>query len=135
MKTKPKQLPINRLPSLQIITRPNDANPGGDIFGGWLMSHADIAGAIEASRFSEGHVATRSVKNFEFLQPLYVSDIVSFYTEMKAVGTTSMTVFIEVYAERLLEDSKNYLKIAEATIVYVAISKPGQKRILNKKIS
>ncbi len=68
-------------PVLRVVPRPNDANPNGDIFGGWLMSQADIAGAIEAVKTARGSVVTRAVQDFQFLKPIFVGDLVSFYAE------------------------------------------------------
>jgi acyl-CoA thioesterase YciA len=120
-------LPIDKQPALRITTRPNDANPDGDIFGGWLMSQIDIAGAIAAVRRSHGPVVTRAVKDLQFIEPLYVHDLVSFYSEVIHVGTTSITVAIEVFAQRL-KDYGVIHKIADATYVYVAVTHPGEKR-------
>lgn len=121
--------PTDREPTLRVTTRPNDANPKGDIFGGWLMSEIDIAGAVAAGQRAKGSVATVAVKELRFIQPLYVYDLVSFYAEVIAVGKTSITVKVEVFAQR---DRAAYddqpLKVSDATLVYVAISKPGVSR-------
>lgn len=122
-------LPIDKQPALRITTRPNDANPDGDIFGGWLMSQMDIAGAISAVRRSHGPVVTRAVKDLQFIEPLYVHDLVSFYSEVIKVGTTSITVAVEVYAQRL-RDYGVVHKIADATFIYVAVTHPGHKRVV-----
>lgn len=121
-------------PTLRVKTRPNDANKSGDIFGGWLMSQIDIAGAIAAARRSKGPVVTRSVKELNFLQPLFIYDIASFYTEVIQVGNTSMTVKIEVFAERYREGETELdeIKVSDAILVYVAVSKPGEKRLIPK---
>lgn len=118
----------DRQPTLRITTRPNDANPAGDIFGGWLMSQIDIAGSIEAKVRAKGPVATIAVKELLFLKPLFVYDLVSFYTELVRVGSTSITVKIEVFATRFCEGEYRTIKISDATLVYVAISIPGVKR-------
>jgi acyl-CoA thioesterase YciA len=115
-----------RDPVLRIKTLPNDANKTGDIFGGWLMSNIDIAGAILATKRTKGHVVTVAVKELIFLKPLYVQDLVSFYVDIEKIGRTSITVKVEVYAERLTEPS--FMKVSEASLVYVAVSQPGQKR-------
>lgn len=95
--------PHDKQPTLRITTRPNDANSSGDIFGGWLMSQIDIAGSIEAKVRAKSAIATIAVKELLFLKPLFVYDLVSFYTELVSVGTTSITVKIEVFATRLAE--------------------------------
>ena len=117
-------------PALRIKTSPNDANKSGDIFGGWLMSQIDISGALVASERSHGKVVTVAVKNLVFLQPLYVYDLVSFYANVTKVGKTSITVEVEVYAQRHA-DRTEVLKISDATLVYVAVSKPGEKRSIS----
>ncbi|MDQ8039875.1 MAG: hotdog domain-containing protein [Rickettsiella sp.] len=119
-------------PTLRVKTRPNDANKGGDIFGGWLMSQIDIAGAIAAARRAEGPVVTVAVKELKFLQPLFIYDIASFYTEVIKVGNTSVTIKVEVYAERYQEGETQLteIKVSDAELVYVAVSKPGEKRLI-----
>lgn len=117
-------------PVLKVTTMPNDANPKGDIFGGWLMSKMDIAGAVLAVNRAKGSVATVAVENLQFINPLYVHDLVSFYGLIVKEGKSSMTVELEVYAQRLAQHMKQVVKIATATFVYVAIDKPGVKRDL-----
>lgn len=123
------ELPTDQEPTLRLKTRPNDANKGGDIFGGWLMSQIDVASAIEASRRAKGPVVTVAVNKLTFLKPLYIYDIVSFYTKVSAVGKTSLTVETEVYAERQQKDgTEEVVKISDATLVFVAVSEPGKPR-------
>jgi acyl-CoA thioesterase YciA len=119
-------------PTLRVKTRPNDANKGGDIFGGWLMSQIDIAGAIAAARRAKGPVVTVAVKNLTFIKPLYIYDIASFYTKVTGVGSSSVTIEVTVYAERYKEGETELseIKVSDATLVYVAVSKPGQKRLI-----
>jgi acyl-CoA thioesterase YciA len=125
-------LPANKQPTLRVITKPNDANPKGDIFGGWLMSQIDIAGAIAAISAAKGPVSTVAVKELQFIRPLYAHDIVSFYTEVIAIGTTSITVAIEVYTERYMGMKDCVIKVSDAVFVYVAVSEPGKKRKISK---
>jgi len=115
-------------PVIRTRPQPNDANPKGDIFGGWLMSQMDIAGATVARKRAKGLVATVAVKELLFLEPLFVHDLVSFYGEVVAVGRTSLTVHIEVYAIRCDDYAEQPIKISEATLVFVALTAPGQKR-------
>jgi|688.fasta_scaffold985384_2 acyl-CoA thioesterase YciA len=115
-----------RDPVLRIKTLPNDANKTGDIFGGWLMSQIDITGALVATKKTKGHVVTVAVKELVFLKPLFVYDLVSFYADILKIGKTSITIKVDVYAERLTQPG--YLKVAEAILVYVAVSGPGIKR-------
>ncbi|MDQ2995019.1 MAG: acyl-CoA thioesterase [Pseudomonadota bacterium] len=122
---------IDKQPTLRVRTRPNDTNASGDIFGGWLMSHIDIACAIEAQLRAKGPVATVAVKELIFRKPLFVYDIVSFYTTLARVGNTSLTIDVEVYARRMHEDGEFVtLEVATATLVFVAIATPGTKRVI-----
>lgn len=124
-------LPQDRQPTLRLKTLPNDANYTGDIFGGWLMSQIDIAGAIAAAERAKGPVVTVAVKQLTFLKPIYVYDLVSFYATVKQVGHTSLTVDVEAYAQRFRENEA-VVKVSNATLVYVAISRPGEKREVPK---
>jgi len=119
--------PENKLPALRVMTMPADANQNGDIFGGWIMSHVDIAGGILAGRTARGRVATVAVKEFIFKQPVQVGDVLSFYTDLVRIGNTSITVTVEVYAERRPSDPK-VVKVTEATLTYVAIDRDGRPR-------
>lgn len=107
------------MPQLRVMPMPADANVHGDVFGGWIMSQVDIAGAIPAARRANGRVATIAVNSFLFKHPVFVGDLLSFYAEVTKVGNTSITVSVEVYAERnrLQADT---VKVTEATLTYVA---------------
>ena len=106
---------------------PADLNQHGDVFGGWVMAQVDVAGAIPAMRRARGRVATVSVNSFLFKQPVSVGDIVSLYAEIERVGRTSITVKVEVYAERNYNDPI-IVKVTEAELTYVAIDADGNKR-------
>jgi acyl-CoA thioesterase YciA len=123
--------PVKDQPVLKLKPGPNDANLRGDIFGGWLMSQIDIAGGITATDETKGMTVTRAVKELTFIQPLFVYDLVSFFTEVVAVGNTSITIKIEVYAKRYSEPNE-VVKISDAVLVYVAVTKPGEKRVIAK---
>ena len=120
-------LPHHRQPALRIMTMPADLNPAGDVLGGWIMANVDIAGAIPARRRAKSRVATIAVNSFLFKQPVSVGDLVSFYAEVRSAGRTSVTVDVEVYAER---DPENpvVVKVTEATLTYVALDDRGRKR-------
>lgn len=120
-------LPQDKQPALRVMPMPADLNPGGDVFGGWVMSMADIAGAIPAVRRARSRVTTVAVNSFTFKQPISVGDLVSFYAEVTAVGRTSITVDVEVFAER---DPENpvVVKVTEARLTYVALDDKGRKR-------
>jgi acyl-CoA thioesterase YciA len=112
--------------TVRTLAMPKDTNGLGDIFGGWLMSHADIAGAILAYRRACGRVVTVSVNDFVFLKPVYVGDIVAFHTELTRVGTTSLAVSVEVWAERPQGGRGGLIKVATAAITYVHIDSAGR---------
>lgn len=109
-------------PTVRTMALPRDTNWLGDVFGGWLMSHADIAGAILAYRKAQGKVVTVAVKNFEFIQPVYTGDILTFFSKVKKLGNTSITVSVEIYAERPGGKPGEHLQVARAEIVYVHIN-------------
>jgi acyl-CoA thioesterase YciA len=121
-----------RDPVLRVKTNSNDANVSGDIFGGWLMSHIDVAGAIIAAKVTQGHVVTVAVKELIFLQPLFVYDLVSFYVDVLKIGKTSITVKVEVYSERMVHPG--FVKVSEAVLVFVAVSQPGVKREIPQSV-
>jgi len=112
-------LPVGREPVLRVVPMPADANQHGDIFGGWIMSQVDIAGGVLAARHARGRVATIAVNSFQFKQPVFIGDVLSFYADVVRVGNTSITVNVEVYAQRNPTDIET-VKVTEATLTYVA---------------
>ena len=124
-----EQLPTDRVAMLRMMPMPSDANIHGDVFGGWIMSHVDVAGAIPAARRAGGRVATVAVTSFVFRQAVFVGDLVSFYAEIAKIGTTSITVNVEVYVERNRLD-REVVKVTEATLVYVATDEQRKPRTL-----
>jgi len=126
------KLPEGRIPALRVVPMPADANHNGDIFGGWIMSQVDIAGGTAAGRVARGRVVTVAVNSFIFKQPVQIGDVVSFYADVVKVGNTSVTVNVEVYAERRPTDP-TIVKVTEATLTYVAIDAKGQPRQLPKR--
>jgi acyl-CoA thioesterase YciA len=119
----------DRQPTLRVAAMPSDANYTGDIFGGWLMGQVDIAGSIPAVHRAKGRVVTVAVNSFTFKYPLFVGDVVSFYTRIEKTGRTSITVDVEVYAQR---DPANpvCVKVTEATLTYVAVTEDRKPRAL-----
>lgn len=117
----------DRDPVLRVVPMPADANPTGDIFGGWIMSQVDIAGSIPALRLAKGRIATVAVNSFTFKQPVLIGDLVSFYAEVARVGRTSITVNVEVYAQRGTEEEVT-AKVTEATLTYVAVDAERRPR-------
>jgi acyl-CoA thioesterase YciA len=122
-----ESLPAGKQPALRVMPMPADANQNGDIFGGWIMSQVDIAGGTLAGRIARGRVATVAVKEFVFKQPVQIGDVLSFYADVVRIGNTSITVTVEVYAERRPE-TPTVVKVTEATLTYVAIDASGRPR-------
>jgi acyl-CoA thioesterase YciA len=115
------------MPTLRVMPMPSDANVHGDVFGGWIMSQVDIAGAIPAARRANGRVATIAVNSFLFKQPVFVGDLLSFYAQIVKVGNTSITIEVEVYAERNRLQAST-VKVTEATLTYVATGEDRKPR-------
>jgi acyl-CoA thioesterase YciA len=127
--SEPVQLP-DRHATLRLVPMVKDTNAAGDVFGGWVMSQVDIAGSIAAVRRAKGRVVTVAVNAFHFVAPAFVNDLVSFYAKVVKVGTTSITVDVEVYAERGLRSPQpgEIVKVTEAVLTYVAVDEKRQKR-------
>lgn len=120
-------LPENKIPFLRMMPMPSDANVYGDVFGGWIMAQVDLAGSLPATRRANGRIATIAVHSFLFKHPVFVGDLLSFYAEVVKVGNTSITVNVEVYAERNRMQTET-IKVTEATLTYVAIGEDGRPR-------
>jgi acyl-CoA thioesterase YciA len=125
------ELPRGKIPALRVVPMPADANHNGDIFGGWIMAQVDVAGGTVAGRVARGRVATVSVNSFVFKQPVQIGDILSLYADVVRIGHTSITVNVEVFAERGRSESK-VVKVTEATLTYVAIDAKGTPRTVPK---
>lgn len=116
------QLPEGRIPALRVEPMPSDTNQNGDVFGGWVMSQVDLAGANTAMNYAlSRYIVTRAISGLTFEAPVLVGDVVSFYTEILKIGNTSITVKVEVYAERQAKLCNRVAKITEAELVYVAL--------------
>lgn len=126
---EPLGLPHDRVAVLRVMPMPADANIHGDVFGGWIMAHVDVAGAIPAARRAVGRVATIAVTSFVFKNPVFVGDLVSFYAEIVKTGRTSITVEVEVFVERN-RLQQEVVKVTEATLVYVATDSQRMPRPL-----
>ncbi|RCS56539.1 acyl-CoA thioesterase [Parvibium lacunae] len=116
-------------PVLKVMPMPADANVHGDVFGGWIMAQVDIAGSIPAVKRAGGRVATIAVNSFLFKQPVFVGDLLSFYASITKIGNTSLTVTVEVYAERQRLDGE-VVKVTEATLTYVATDESRRPRLV-----
>ena len=115
-------------PSIRIIAMPADTNPSGDIFGGWLMSMMDMAGANIAYKRAGGRVATVAVDKIEFHRPVAVGDVVSCYGKIIRIGRSSLAIKVEVWVRRRVENEQ--FKVTEGEFTYVAISDDGKSRSL-----
>ena len=124
---RPSSLPEGSELVLRVIPMPADANANGDIFGGWIMAQVDIAGAVLPARIARGRIATVAVNQFVFKQPVSVGDLLSFYARVVKVGHTSVTVHVEVFAERN-PAQPHLVKVTDANLTYVAIDLQGQPR-------
>ena len=120
-------LPHDKELVLKVIPLPADVNANGDIFGGWVMAQVDLAGSVVPARHVNGRMATVAVKEFIFKQPVRVGDILSFYAGITRIGRTSITVQVEVFAERFRAQGE-FVKVTEATVTYVAIDDSGKPR-------
>lgn len=123
----PSRLPDGSELVMRVMPLPADTNSNGDIFGGWLMAQVDMAGAVLPSRIARGRIATVAVNQFLFKQTVSVGDLLSFYARIERIGTTSITVHMEVYAERNPADVQ-LVKVTEANLTYVAIAPNGRPR-------
>jgi acyl-CoA thioesterase YciA len=121
------QLPTDKELVLKMIPMPADCNANGDIFGGWVMAQVDLAGAVVPARYVDGRMATVAVNQFVFKQPVRVGDILSFFAAVTRLGNTSITVQVEVYAERFRSQGR-YIKVTEASLTYVALDDAGRPR-------
>lgn len=116
-----------RQPTLRVVAMPTDCSYTGDVFGGWIMAQVDIAGSIPAVHLARGRVATVAVNSFQFKQPLFMGDIVSFYARIEKVGRTSITVDVEVFAQRDPAEPV-CVRVTEAKLTYVAVDENRKPR-------
>lgn len=121
-------LPAGEL-SLQTIAMPADANFNGDIFGGWLVSQMDLAGAVFAQRLARGRVATVAIDGMSFLRPVPIGSVISCYCELIDVGRSSMKIRIEVW---ITDHHDHRAKVTEGLFTFVAIDKTGRTRPVPK---
>jgi len=124
-------LPTDQELVLKVIPMPADCNANGDIFGGWVMAQVDLAGAVLPARYVRGRMATVAVNEFIFKQAVKVGDILSFFAKVHRMGNTSISVDVEVYAERFSRQGQ-YIKVTQATLTYVAIDDQGKPRPIPK---
>jgi acyl-CoA thioesterase YciA len=123
--TKPDSQPEGEL-SIRTVAMPADTNPGGDIFGGWLLSQMDVAGGIIAHRVAQGRTATVAVDAMKFHLPVHVGDVLCCYARVARLGTTSIAVRVEAWAER--RNSTLKVKVTDGTFTYVALDENRRPR-------
>jgi len=128
--SKTAALPANRQPTLRLTPMPSDTNAAGDIFGGWMVSQIDIAGSIAAYRRARCHVVTVAINSVQFHEPTFVGDVISCYADVIKVGRTSLTVSVDVYAERISPQGLHVAKVTEATLTYVAIDENRKPKVV-----
>lgn len=116
--------------ALQTIAMPQDSNWNGDIFGGWLVSQMDLAGAVTARATAEGRVATVAIDGMSFLRPVPVGSVVSCYTDLEDIGRSSMRICVEAW---IREDSGDIAKVTEGMFTFVAIDDQGRTRAVPRK--
>jgi acyl-CoA thioesterase YciA len=117
-----------REPAIRITAMPADANPAGDIFGGWLMAHMDMAAGIVAARRCKGRAATVAVEAMKFLQPVRVGDEVSVYADLVQTGRTSMTIDVEAWRRDRTGDERS--RVTQARFIFVAIDAERLSRVI-----
>ena len=123
--------PPSTFASLQTVAMPANANPSGDIFGGWIMAQMDIAGGIHAYDVARGRVVTVAVDSMSFHLPVYVGDVVSCYCNTIKVGTSSIAVLVETWVKRRKETA-HFEKVTEGRFTFVAIDENGQPRPVSR---
>ena len=117
---------FDRIPILRVMPGPTDINANGHIFGGWVLSQMDIAAGIVASRRAKGPVATIAIEAMKFIEPIHLRDLISVYAEIGRVGQTSMSVRIEVIAER--DFGATRVKVTEGLFTFVALDEQHRPR-------
>ncbi len=118
-------------PRIRVVTMPKDTNPSGSIFGGWIMSQIDIAGALGARDLFVDRVVTVAVNATEFHEPIFVGDVVSCYAKILHVGNSSIKTVVEVTADRSQNGTRRCVHVTSATITYVAVGIDGKKVKIN----
>ena len=127
----PATLPSDKELVMRVLPMPADSNVNGDIFGGWILALVDLAGSVLPARIAKGRITTVAVNQFVFKQPVSIGDLLSFYATVERIGNTSITVRVEVYAERNPADLQ-VVKVTEASLTYVAIDRDGKPRQVPK---
>jgi acyl-CoA thioesterase YciA len=115
-----------RVPAIKVLLLPKDTNALGTIFGGVILSHIDLASAVEARKTGSRRFVTKAMREVEFHEPVFLGDVVNFFTETVRVGRTSLTVRVSVEAERWGGGQGEHVKVTEAEVVLVAVDESGR---------
>jgi acyl-CoA thioesterase YciA len=125
-------MPIQPTPNgeltLRTLAMPSDANPAGDIFGGWVMSQMDLASGIRAGERARTRVVTAAVKEMAFEQPVKIGDTLAIYTDIIRIGRSSITLGVEAWATRA--NSSSSAKVTDGTFIMVAVDESGQPKAI-----
>lgn len=122
-------------PKLKIVAMPSDTNPAGNIFGGWILSQIDLAGAIAAKELSPERVVTISMDKVIFKEPVFIGDILSCYAKILSVGNTSINVRVEVVVQRVDElGCTSCIRVTSALVTYVSVDKYGKKKPISDEL-
>jgi len=124
-------LPTDEELVLKVVLMPRDCNHSGDIFGGWVMAQVDLAGAVIATHYAGSRMLTVAVNKFVFKQAVKVGDLLSFFAKLERIGRTSITVKVEVFAEKM-NTQGNHIKVTEASLTYVSLDEDGRPREIVK---
>ena len=125
--------PLTSIPTLRQLAMPKETNALGTIFGGVILSQIDQAAAIEAHKYHKGAVVTVAMDEIEFKQPVFVGDVVSYYTLIHKLGRTSVTIDVYVYAQRQFAEDGDFLLVTQARVVMVAVDSNNHPIAMNKK--
>ena len=126
--------PLTSIPTLRQLAMPKDTNALGTIFGGVILSQIDQAAAIEAHKYHKGAVVTVAMDDIEFKQPVFVGDVVSYYTQIHKLGRTSVTIDVYVYAQRQFAEDGDFLPVTQARVVMVAVDSNHHPIAMNKNL-
>lgn len=118
-------------PRIKIVAMPKDTNPSGNIFGGWIMSQIDVAGALATRDLPIQRVVTIAVNSMSFREPIFVGDVVSFYARILKVGKTSIQTEVEVTSERSIDGSRRCVHVTSAIVTYVSVGDDGKKLLID----
>lgn len=121
-------------PKLKIVAMPSDTNPAGNIFGGWILSQIDLAGAIAARELSPERVVTISMDKVVFKEPVFIGDIISCYSKVVNVGNTSISVEVEVTAQSGFSGYTSCINVTSALVTYVSVTRDGKKKPISEEL-